>query len=106
MPGAKPRMDMGELNEALEELVESLRPLDEELDHQQRAFAKVTQLLKMRWPEAQVHQFGSTANSLSICYNNDIDVCLEIEEPENDPVRASKATAPVRKPLLVHCVVC
>lgn len=26
----------------------------------------------------QVHLFGSAANGLSICHNNDIDVCLEM----------------------------
>lgn len=47
---------------------------------------QVSRLLNARWPHARVHQFGSTANSLSICNNNDIDVCLEIVEPEGETV--------------------
>ena len=47
---------------------------------------QVSKILKGHFPHAKIHQFGSTANSLSICGNNDIDVCLEIFEPENDQV--------------------
>ena len=40
-----------------------------------------------RWPESKVHLFGSTANQLSICNNNDIDVCLELPDLPSDAVR-------------------
>ena len=43
-------------------------------------------MLKARWPEGQVHLFGSTANCLAITNNNDIDVCLELTDLEDDPV--------------------
>lgn len=39
--GAKPKADMEVLNQALEELVESLRPSAEELEKQDKAFLKV-----------------------------------------------------------------
>ena len=78
---------MAALNSALEELVVSLRPSGEELAQQEEAFGKVSRVLKARWPHAKVHQFGSTANRLNVCNNNDIDMCLEVLEPENDPVR-------------------
>lgn len=46
-----------------------------------------TQVLLKRWPEGKVHVFGSTANCLSICNNNDIDVCFEMDIPNDDQVR-------------------
>ena len=77
---------MAALNSVLEELVESLKPSDEELAQQEAAFSRVSRVLKARWPHAKVHQFGSTANRLNVCNNNDIDMCLEVLEPENDAV--------------------
>ena len=44
-------------------------------------------MLLERWPSAEVHLFGSTANCLSICNNNDIDVCLELSEAVQGQVR-------------------
>lgn len=37
-------------------------------------------LLRQLWPSAQVHLFGSGANELDIGGNNDLDVCLELNE--------------------------
>lgn len=48
---------------------------------------QVSAVLKARWPEGLVHLFGSTANCLAITNNNDIDVCLELPELEDDQVR-------------------
>lgn len=45
--------------------------------------------LVKRWPNCKVHLFGSTANQLSICNNNDIDVCLELPDLPSDPVRCN-----------------
>ena len=42
--------------------------------------------LTKRWPDCKVHLFGSTANQLSICNNNDIDVCLELPDLASDTV--------------------
>ncbi len=44
------------------------------------------QLLLQRWPHGEVHLFGSVAASLSICNNNDIDVCLELSTVGDDTV--------------------
>ena len=44
------------------------------------AFESVRSLLQARWPGARVHLFGSVANGLSVRHNNDLDVCLELEE--------------------------
>ena len=45
-------------------------------------------MLKARWPEGLVHLFGSTANCLAITNNNDIDVCLELPDLEDEQVSA------------------
>lgn len=52
----------------------------EERTAQQGAFDTVRSLLQARWPGARVHLFGSVANGLSVRHNNDIDVCLELED--------------------------
>ena len=57
-----------------------------ELTPHQCDLEQVSQILKARWPEGHVHQFGSTANCLAITNNNDIDICLELTDLEDDPV--------------------
>lgn len=54
---------------------------------------QVRNVLLERWPTAEVHLFGSTANCLSICNNNDIDVCLEFSEAIHDQVRPLSSSA-------------
>ncbi|KAK9806970.1 hypothetical protein WJX72_009015 [[Myrmecia] bisecta] len=78
--GAQPQADMAALNTALLALVASLQPGAEEVARQQVAFEAVRRVLSQGWPQAQVHLFGSTANGLSICNNNDIDICLELPD--------------------------
>jgi len=53
----------------------------------QDALEAVRLALVKRWPDSKVHLFGSTANQLSICNNNDIDVCLELPDLQTDTVR-------------------
>ena len=53
----------------------------------QDALEAVRLALVKRWPNSKVHLFGSTANQLSICNNNDIDVCLELPDLQTDTVR-------------------
>lgn len=77
---------MGELSAGLHGVVDQLRPSQEEQERQKEAFQQVRSTLLREWPEAQVHLFGSTANCLSICNNNDIDVCLELPEGVPDQV--------------------
>ena len=86
---AQPKADMAQLSKSLEEVVDTLRPSPEEQQRQKEAFQQVQGVLQQRWPQAQVHLFGSTANCLSICNNNDIDVCLELPEELQHQVRAS-----------------
>ena len=84
--GAVPKADMGQLSKGLQEVVDQLRPTQEEQQRQKEAFEQVHSTLLQQWPEANVHLFGSTANCLSICNNNDIDVCLELPESISDQV--------------------
>ena len=63
----------------------------------QDALEAVRSALVKRWPNSKVHLFGSTANQLSICNNNDIDVCLELPDLPSDAVR------PGRTPPLTAC---
>lgn len=49
-----------------------------------QAFEAVRSLLQARYPGARVHLFGSVANGLSVRHNNDIDVCLELEDVQGD----------------------
>ena len=84
--GTAPKADMEQLSKALNEVVDQLRPTQEEQERQKAAFEQVRSTLLHQWPEAKVHLFGSTANCLSICNNNDIDVCLELPEGIEDQV--------------------
>jgi DNA polymerase sigma len=58
----------------------------------QDALEAVRSALVKRWPDCKVHLFGSTANQLSICDNNDIDVCLELPDLPSDAVRSQQQT--------------
>ena len=77
---------MAQLSRSLQEVVDTLRPSPKEQQRQKQAFQQVQAVLLQHWPAAQVHLFGSTANCLSICNNNDIDVCLELPEDVLDQV--------------------
>lgn len=59
----------------------------------QDALEAVRSALIKRWPDSKVHLFGSTANQLSICNNNDIDVCLELPDLPSDAVRPDPKSA-------------
>ena len=88
-PGAQPKVPMGLLNDMLLKVVEDLQPREEEIKRHAKAFAMVKELLLERWPDAEVHLFGSTANGLSITGNNDLDICLEIPNLIDEQVRPS-----------------
>lgn len=81
-----PKADMAQLSKSLQEVVDTLRPSPEEQQRQKEAFQQVRSVLLQQWSDAQVHLFGSTANCLSICNNNDIDVCLELPQDVQDQV--------------------
>ena len=112
---------MGQLSNALNEVVDQLRPSQVEQERQKAAFEQVRSTLLHQWPQAKVHLFGSTANCLSICNNNDIDVCLELPEGIEDQVgnalnlagmlrcawsRHSLAAEYLLHPLMLHLYAC
>ena len=109
--GAVPKADMGQLSQALTEVVDQLRPSPDEQERQKVAFEQVRSTLLCQWPAAKVHLFGSTANCLSICNNNDIDVCLELPEGIEDQVTpgficwpADELSIQARKAALLLCL--
>lgn len=81
-----PKADMAQLSKSLVEVVDTLRPSPEEQQRQKEAFQQVRSVLLRQWATAKVHLFGSTANCLSICNNNDIDVCLELSHDVQEQV--------------------
>ena len=81
-----PKADMAQLSKSLVEVVDTLRPSPEEQQRQKEAFQQVRSVLLRQWTTAKVHLFGSTANCLSICNNNDIDVCLELSHDVQEQV--------------------
>ena len=70
----------------------------------QDALEAVRSALVKRWPDCKVHLFGSTANQLSICNNNDIDVCLELPDLPSDAVRSQQEMSVVRLPVNHKCL--
>ena len=95
---------MAQLSKSLEEVVDTLRPSPEEQQRQKEAFKRVRSVLLQQWSEAQVHLFGSTANCLSICNNNDIDVCLELPQVVQDQVTTCYACQLMSDTLVAVCI--
>ena len=81
-----PAVDRSVLNKDLLALVEELKPAQTEVAARTQAYALVRSILLTRWSDAHVHVFGSTANTLSICNNNNIDMCLELPNLPDVPV--------------------
>ncbi|KAK9809730.1 hypothetical protein WJX73_000583 [Symbiochloris irregularis] len=82
---AGPAADAATLNTALHQLVDELKPMPAEVEGRTQAFELVQAVLLARWPEAKVHVFGSSANNLSICNNNDVDMTLELQHLPDAP---------------------
>lgn len=77
-----PVCDMELLSTQLQALTSSLAAPAQETQAQQRAFHGVRAIVQRRWPHARLELFGSAANGLSIGCNNDIDVCLVLDETD------------------------
>lgn len=78
-----PVCDMEALSAQLQALAASLAAPAQETQAQQRAFEGVRVIVQRRWPRARLELFGSAANGLSIGSNNDIDVCLVVDESDS-----------------------
>lgn len=77
---------MPALSTLLVNIAGSLRAPASESRAQQEAFQGVTRIVKEKWPHARLELFGSAANGLSIGQNNDIDVCLVLDERDASQV--------------------
>lgn len=70
--------DMKDVDRALLQQVDALQPSTLNQTQQAVAFSVIQGLLTERWPEAEVHLFGSTATKLSLLNHNDLDICLQL----------------------------
>jgi DNA polymerase sigma len=90
-----------QLDQQLLLLVDQLSATPEQQQRQLAAWQAVTGLLERLWPEGQVHLFGSAANGLGVGNNNDLDVCLELQEVGD--TREERGERP--SPLLLQSVI-
>eukprot|EP00884_Botryococcus_braunii_P014851 jgi/Botrbrau1/23367/Bobra.0051s0020.1 len=87
--GAKPKVPMEELNALLLQAVVDLEIKDEQMESYKATFEAVKSILHTKWPHANVHLFGSTANGMALAMGNDIDVCIEILDlPDEQAAKA------------------
>lgn len=77
-----PVCDMELLSSQLQALAASLAASAHEAQAQQQAFQGVRAIVQRRWSHARLELFGSAANGLGIGSNNDIDVCLVLDESD------------------------
>ncbi|CAN6481051.1 unnamed protein product [Victoria cruziana] len=63
-------------------IFESLIPADEEKAKQKQLLEMLERLVTEEWPKAQLHLYGSCANSFGFS-KSDIDLCLSIDESES-----------------------
>lgn len=63
-------------------IFESLIPADEEKAKQKQLLEMLERLVTKEWPKAQLHLYGSCANSFGFS-KSDIDLCLSIDESES-----------------------
>jgi DNA polymerase sigma len=59
-------------------LYESLKPAEEHKTKQQQLVDSLTKSITKEWPNAQLHLYGSCANSFGSSHS-DVDVCLQMD---------------------------
>ncbi|KAL0904883.1 hypothetical protein M5K25_027042 [Dendrobium thyrsiflorum] len=62
-------------------IFKSLVPSEDEIVKQEQLLLSLRKLVKKEWPDAELHLYGSCANSFGVS-NSDIDVCLAINDYE------------------------
>ncbi|CAO2033874.1 unnamed protein product [Urochloa humidicola] len=72
------RPDIDTFTPGLLALYESLKPSEEHKSKQQELVDSLTKSVSKEWPNAQLHLYGSCANSFGTSHS-DVDVCLEME---------------------------
>ncbi|CAI9784960.1 unnamed protein product [Fraxinus pennsylvanica] len=77
------RNDINMLNAEFLAIYDLLIPLDEEKAKQKQLLTLLEKLVSKEWPDAQLHLYGSCANSFDFS-KSDIDVCLVMEAANSD----------------------
>ncbi|CAN6236947.1 unnamed protein product [Urochloa humidicola] len=72
------RPDIDTFTPGLLALYESLKPSEEHKSKQRQLVDSLTKSVSKEWPNAQLHLYGSSANSFGTSHS-DVDVCLEME---------------------------
>uniref|UniRef100_A0A0E0JUU8 RNA uridylyltransferase n=1 Tax=Oryza punctata TaxID=4537 RepID=A0A0E0JUU8_ORYPU len=72
------RHDIDAFTPGLLSLYESLKPSEEHKAKQRQLIDSLTKSVIKEWPNAQLHLYGSCANSFGTSHS-DVDVCLEID---------------------------
>ncbi|OEL21667.1 UTP:RNA uridylyltransferase 1 [Dichanthelium oligosanthes] len=72
------RPDIDTFTPGLLALYESLKPSEEHKSNQQQLVDSLSKSVSKEWPNAQLHLYGSCANSFGTSHS-DVDVCLEME---------------------------
>ncbi|CAL5024355.1 unnamed protein product [Urochloa decumbens] len=72
------RPDIDTFTPGLLALYESLKPSEEHKSKQKQLVDSLTKSVSKEWPDAQLHLYGSCANSFGTSHS-DVDVCLDME---------------------------
>uniref|UniRef100_A0A0D9VBI8 Uncharacterized protein n=1 Tax=Leersia perrieri TaxID=77586 RepID=A0A0D9VBI8_9ORYZ len=72
------RHDIDTFTPGLLSIYESLKPSEEHKAKQRQLIDSLAKCVRREWPNAQLHLYGSCANSFGTCHS-DVDVCLEID---------------------------
>lgn len=72
------RTDIDSFTSGFLALYESLKPSEEHKIKQQQLLDSLTKSISKEWPNAQLHLYGSCANSFGTSHS-DVDVCLQME---------------------------
>lgn len=75
---AECRHDIGTFTPGLLALYESLKPSEDHKSKQKQLVDSLAKSVSKEWPNAQLHLYGSCANSFGTSHS-DVDVCLEME---------------------------
>lgn len=75
------RHDLDRFGPSFLSIFKSLVPSEDEIIKQEQLLLSLRKLVKKEWPDAELHLYGSCANSFGVS-NSDIDVCLAINDHE------------------------
>jgi DNA polymerase sigma len=101
LPDLKLTRDVGaKISKILIKLHKDLTPTKQELEKKEKFFNRLVGIIKGKWPEAELHIFGSSASQLGVRGNSDIDVCLVIKfEPRKRSNSRAIEPEPVQEEL-------